>query len=61
MVPIAIRDELIRSVEKLAQDQGTDAESLVNAWIERELASLAEQPQSTRPNSDGDPAAVRIA
>jgi hypothetical protein len=43
MVRIAIRDELIRSVEKLAQDQGTDAESLVNAWIERELALAREQ------------------
>ena len=34
---------MIRSVEKLAQDQGTDAESLVNAWIERELALAREQ------------------
>ncbi len=43
MIPIAIRDELIRSVEKLAQDQGTDAESLVNEWIERQLALAREQ------------------
>jgi len=43
MNPIAIRDELMRSVEKLAQEQGTDAESLVNEWVARELALAREQ------------------
>ena len=43
MIPIGVRDELIRSVEKLAQEQGTDTQSLVNAWIERQLALAREQ------------------
>jgi hypothetical protein len=43
MTPIAIRDELIRSVEKLAHEQDTDAETLVNEWIERQLALAREQ------------------
>src|SRR5438105_3573979 len=43
MVPIAIRDELIRSAEKVAQEQGTDVASLVNEWVRRELALAREQ------------------
>jgi hypothetical protein len=43
MIPIAIRDELVRSIEKLAQEQGTNAESLVNEWIERQLSLAREQ------------------
>ncbi len=43
MNPISIRDELMRSVEKLAQEQGTDVESLVNDWVERQLALAHEQ------------------
>ena|SRR5258707_27720 len=43
MIPIAIRDDLIRSAEKVAQERGTDVASLVNEWIERELALAREQ------------------
>lgn len=43
MIPIPVRDELIRSVEKLALEQGTNAEALVNEWIERQLALAREQ------------------
>jgi len=43
MIPIAIRDDLIRSAEKVAQEQGTDVASLVNEWVERELALAREQ------------------
>jgi Family of unknown function (DUF5678) len=43
MIPIAIRDELIRSAEKVAQEQGKDVASLVNEWVERELALAREQ------------------
>jgi hypothetical protein len=43
MIPIAIRDDLVRSAEKVAQEQGTDVASLVNEWIERELALAREQ------------------
>ncbi len=43
MIPIGIRDDLIRSAEKVAQDQGTDVASLVNKWVERELALAREQ------------------
>ena len=43
---------------------GRDARELneeVRLWIERELASLAEQPKSARANNDEDAAAVRTA
>lgn len=43
MIPIAIRDDLIRSAEKVAQEQGRDVASLVNEWVERELALAREQ------------------
>lgn len=43
MISIAIRDDLIRSAEKFAQEQGTDVASLVNQWVERELALAREQ------------------
>jgi hypothetical protein len=43
MVPIPVRDDLLRSVEKLAEAQGTDAETLVNNWIEQQLALAREQ------------------
>ena len=43
MSDIPIRDDLIRSVEKVAQEQNTDVESLVNAWVERQLALVREQ------------------
>ena len=43
MIPIAIRDDLIRSAEKVAQEQGTDVASLVNEWVERDLALVREQ------------------
>ncbi|MEP7356733.1 MAG: DUF5678 domain-containing protein [Anaerolineales bacterium] len=43
MIPIAIRDELIRSIEKLARELDTDAETLLNEWIERQIALAREQ------------------
>ena len=43
MVPIPVRDDLVRSVEKLAESQGTNAETLVNSWIEQQLALAREQ------------------
>jgi hypothetical protein len=43
MTAIPVREELIRSVEKLAQEQGTNAEALVNEWIQRQLALAREQ------------------
>src|SRR4051812_2212210 len=43
MTPIAIRDELIASLERYAQEQGTDVEALVNEWVERQLALAREQ------------------
>jgi hypothetical protein len=43
MTSIPVRDDLIRSIEKLANEQGTDTEALVNAWLERQLALEREQ------------------
>lgn len=43
MMPITIRDDLIESIEKLAREQGTDVETLVNEWVERQLALAREQ------------------
>ena len=43
MTPIAVPDELIRSVEKLAHEQGTNAEALVNDWIRRQLGLAREK------------------
>ena len=43
MTPIAIRDELVPALEKAAQEQGTDVASLVNDWVERQLALAREQ------------------
>lgn len=43
MTSVAIRDDLIHSLEKIAQEQGTDVDSLVNEWVRRELALAREQ------------------
>ncbi len=43
MTPIAIRAELVRALEKFAQEQGADVASLVNEWVERQLALAREQ------------------
>ena len=43
MDTIPIRADLIQSVEKLAQEQGTNAESLLNEWIQRQLALARER------------------
>ena len=43
MIPIAIRDELVRSIEKLARELDTDPETLVNEWVERQIALAREQ------------------
>ncbi len=43
MTSIEIRDELMGSLEKFAQEQGTDVDSLVNEWVRRQLALAREQ------------------
>ncbi len=43
MTSVPVRDDLMRSIEKLAIEQGTDTEALVNAWLERQLALAREQ------------------
>ena len=43
MTNIAIRDDIIRSIEKFAQEQGTNTEALVNEWLQWQLALKREQ------------------
>jgi len=43
MTPIAIQDDLLESIRKVAEQQGSDVEQLVNDWLRRELALLRER------------------
>lgn len=43
MTHIAIQDDIIHSIEQLAQEQGTDAEAIVNKWLRWQLALAREQ------------------
>jgi len=43
MTQIAVRADIARSIEKLAHEQGTDAEALVNKWLQWQLALAREQ------------------
>ena len=43
MVTVAVREELIEPIRKVAAEQGTNVESVVNEWLSRQLALAREQ------------------
>jgi len=43
MVTVAVREELLEPIRKVAEEQGRNVESVVNDWLARQLALLREQ------------------
>lgn len=51
MATIALREDLMEPIRRLAAEEGTDVQSLIEAWLLRELALVREEKireESTR-------------